>query len=72
MIFKGFSMNQIIRSFKEVESPILREHATEITDFKKKQNKVINKQRPKIILKFENLLYFYINFEDKHIQEKIV
>ena len=47
MIFKGFSMNQIIRSFKEVESPILRKHTTEITDFKKTKIKLLTNKDQK-------------------------
>ena len=47
MIFKGLSMNQIIRSFKEVESPILREHATEIIDFEKAKIKLLKNKDQK-------------------------
>ena len=47
MIFKGLSMNQIIQSFKEVESPILREHATEIIDFEKTKIKLLKNKDQK-------------------------
>ena len=57
MIFKGFSMNQIIRSFKEVESPILRKHTTEITDFKKTKIKLLTNKDQK---SYQNLKTCYI------------